>query len=549
MNNKEQKIVGIYCRVSTLDQAREGHSLEEQEKRLRARCVSDNNIVYKVYTDAGVSAKDTNRPAYQKMMADMRAGKINLILALKMDRLSRSIVDFEEFFNEIKKYNCEVNFLFENIDTTGAAGMMFARILEVFAQFERELIKERTIIGLEGAVNKGHFCGAPPLGYKKDKETKQWLIDEEEAKIVREIFDLCLKGKSYYQISKIMQDKYPTLIACYRKDKKTKEKKAIYRTWKDSSLSVILNNKCYIGIYEHGKRVKGKEVIEYHNVPKIIEEDIFYECQKNISNNMRNYYRSKEYLFMQKVKCPECGRILACNYSKKPNGKEYLYYRCKDCGTYIREDWLENAMIEKLNELLGLYCILEKSYFAMDAKLAEEFNNCKTNNKIRFTLDTRSIEDKLFCLTSNEFLYWFWEQADYHTKCQFIQEYIDTIQVKKHGKKNVKIELLDLQLKRNKVQQLMELKEKNMIDVMVDYKGTRCSQASFKTEKEAFNYVEILNKRYDFDIIDVAENGNYIADSSKLFKIINVEPTRAIEKKRTLFLELNEYTQERATMY
>ena len=88
--NNGKVIVGIYTRVSTLDQVREGHSLEEQEKRLRAYCEAKGYEVYKVYTDAGISGKSTsNRPAYKKMMGEMKKGKFNLILALKMDRLSR----------------------------------------------------------------------------------------------------------------------------------------------------------------------------------------------------------------------------------------------------------------------------------------------------------------------------------------------------------------------------------------------------------------------------------------------------------------------------
>lgn len=167
MMNNEEKLVAIYTRVSTTDQAREGHSLEEQEKRLRAMCEANNYKVFKVYTDAGISGKSTeNRPAYQQMIKDMKKKRFNLIMAFKMDRISRSIVDFETFFNEIKKYNCGIEFLCEKIDTNGAAGMMFARILGIFAQFERELIKERTLVGVESAVNKGHFGGKPPLGYK-----------------------------------------------------------------------------------------------------------------------------------------------------------------------------------------------------------------------------------------------------------------------------------------------------------------------------------------------------------------------------------------------
>ncbi len=96
MFSEDKKLVAIYTRVSTIDQAREGHSLEEQEKRLRAMCEANGYEVYKVYIDAGISGKSTeNRPAYIQMLKDMRKHKFNLILAFKMDRLSRSIIDFE----------------------------------------------------------------------------------------------------------------------------------------------------------------------------------------------------------------------------------------------------------------------------------------------------------------------------------------------------------------------------------------------------------------------------------------------------------------------
>ena len=218
----------------------------EQEKRLKARCVSNDYVVYKVYTDAGISGKSVeNRPAYQQMLKDMKKVKFNLIVAFKMDRLSRSIIDFEEIFNELKKYNCGIEFLCENIDTTGAVGMMFARILGIFAQFERELIKERILVGVESVVNKGHIGGKPPLGYKHKLDDsgkhklKEWEIDKDEAEIVKEIFELYASGKTYFQISKILKEKYPNVISSIRINKETWEEKIIYRKWNDSSISRV----------------------------------------------------------------------------------------------------------------------------------------------------------------------------------------------------------------------------------------------------------------------------------------------------------------------
>lgn len=552
MNNEEQeqKLVAIYTRVSTTNQAREGHSLEEQEKRIRARCLSDNNIVYKVYTDAGISGKNAdNRPAYQQMMKDMKKGKFNLIMAFKMDRLSRSVIDFEYFFNDIKKYNCEVQFIEGNIDTTGAAGMLFARILEVFAQFERELIKERTLVGVESAVNKGHFGGKPPLGYKtklddEGKKLKEWIINEDEAKIVREIFELCASGKTYFQISNILKEKYPKVISSIRKDKKTNEDKITYRSWTDSSISCILNNKCYMGTYEYRKSIDNKETIEIVDiVPKIVSDDLFNDCQDMIFRNGRNYYRSKRYLFIQRLVCPKCGRIMACNGCKNKMKKDYLYYKCKDCGTYIREELIEKALMSELNNLFELSNLISENYYITDKKAANDFNNCRLDHRLRFAIDESIIEEKRKALTKND-LNELWNMTSYETKCEFIGKYVDKITIKEYKTSRNKItsvEITDLKLKPNKVNELLDYTNGNMVDKIIGTGVYKASISTMKHEKDALEYIELLKKKHKIMVYTLSEDYDYYLDVL-LFKIIKVKPKSVIEKEKTIYLYLTEPT-------
>ena len=552
MNNEEQeqKLVAIYTRVSTTNQAREGHSLEEQEKRIRARCLSDNNIVYKVYTDAGISGKNAdNRPAYQQMMKDMKKKRFNLIMAFKMDRLSRSVIDFEYFFNDIKKYNCEVQFIEGNIDTTGAAGMLFARILEVFAQFERELIKERTLVGVESAVNKGHFGGKPPLGYKtklddEGKKLKEWIINEDEAKIVREIFELCASGKTYFQISNILKEKYPKVISSIRKDKKTNEDKITYRSWTDSSISCILNNKCYMGTYEYRKSIDNKETIEIIDiVPKIVSEDLFNDCQDMIFRNGRNYYRSKRYLFIQRLVCPKCGRIMACNGCKNKMKKDYLYYKCKDCGTYIREELIEKALMSELNNLFELSNLISENYYITDKKAANDFNNCRLDHRLRFAIDESIIEEKRKALTKND-LNELWNMTSYETKCEFIGKYVDKITIKEYKTSRNKItsvEITDLKLKPNKVNELLDYTNGNMVDKIIGTGVYKASISTMKHEKDALEYIELLKKKHKIMVYTLSEDYDYYLDVL-LFKIIKVKPKSVIEKGKTIYLYLTEPT-------
>ena len=547
---EEQKLVAIYTRVSTTDQAREGHSLEEQEKRLRAMCEANNHKVYKVYTDAGISGKSTeNRPAYQQMMKDMRKGKFNLIMAFKMDRISRSIVDFETFFNEIKKYNCGIEFLCEKIDTNGAAGMMFARILGIFAQFERELIKERTLVGVESAVNKGHFGGKPPLGYKTKldedgKKLKEWIINEDEAKIVKEIFELCASGKTYFQISNILKEKYPNVISSIKKDKETNEEKITYRSWTDSSISCILNNKCYMGTYEYRKSLDNKETIEIADVvPKIVSEDLFNDCQDMIFRNGRNYYRSKRYLFIQRLVCPKCGRIMACNGCKNKMKKDYLYYKCKDCGTYIREELIEKALMSELNNLFELSNLISENYYITDKKTANDFNNCRLDHRLRFAIDESIIEEKRKALTKND-LNELWNMTSYETKCDFICKYIDKITIKEYKtarNKITSVQITDLKLKPNKVNELLDYTKGNIIDKIIGSGVNKATISTMKHEKDAKEYIELLRKKYKVAVFECFDEKDYFLNSL-LFKIIKIKPKSFIEKEKTLGLMLLEDT-------
>ena len=138
---EEEIDVALYKRVSTDDQAREGHSLEEQERLMRNHCEIQKYRVYKVYSDEGFSGKETTkRKQFNKMMADMKAGKFKKIIALKLDRITRDLYDFVSFTRTTDKYNCGFEFVLEKFDTTSPSGRMILNILGVFAQFEREMI-------------------------------------------------------------------------------------------------------------------------------------------------------------------------------------------------------------------------------------------------------------------------------------------------------------------------------------------------------------------------------------------------------------------------
>ena len=156
--NEERKVAGIYIRVSTEDQAREGFSLGEQKEKLLQLCNFKEYEVFKVYKDAGISAKDmAHRPAFQEMLADMKKGKINYIVAYKLDRVTRSVRDLEELIAVLEKHNTYLVCDRDDVNTSTANGRFFVRMLKVLSQLEIEIVSERTKFGLNGAIKSGHL--------------------------------------------------------------------------------------------------------------------------------------------------------------------------------------------------------------------------------------------------------------------------------------------------------------------------------------------------------------------------------------------------------
>ena len=335
---EERKVAGIYIRVSTEDQAREGFSLGEQEEKLKQLCDYKGYEVYKVYCDAGISAKDMeHRPKFQEMLKDMKDGKINYIVAYKLDRVTRSVRDLEELISQLEKYNTYLVCDRDDVNTSTANGRFFVRMLTVLSQLEIEIVSERTKFGLNGAIKSGHLPGQVALGFKKDGNRKT-IIDPATAPIVKRVFDLYLQGKTFLQISNIFN-----------------EEKVLNKNWKDTHIERIINNRLYMGDYEMYKRLKEWKNVEpviYMNVvDPIIPRYIWEECQAQKIINQRTYTRDRVYTFFQKLKCPKCGKIMKCKGSGGKR-KKYVYYNCEDCHENIRESYVEEEFEKIVGQLL-----------------------------------------------------------------------------------------------------------------------------------------------------------------------------------------------------
>ena len=333
--DNEKKVAGLYIRVSTEDQAREGFSLPEQEKRLRAMCEYKGYEIYKLYKDAGISAKTGNyRPAFEELLQDIREKKCNTIVVLKLDRLTRSVFDLEGIMRFLEENNAYLDCANEEINTTNSSGKLVARMLTSVSQNEIERTSERTKFGLVGAIKEGHIPGKNPLSYKRDG--KKLVIDPLTKDIVKRIYDLYFEGKSYSNIATIFN-----------------QEEVLGKTnWRDTGILRIISNEIYKGDFVSGK-IFNKPIYYENVVEPIVSRELWENCQVQKKKNQKSYMRTQTYIFLQKLKCPKCGRILAGGASHKLKlDKWYFYYRCEDCKNNIKEEVIENSVKTLLADIL-----------------------------------------------------------------------------------------------------------------------------------------------------------------------------------------------------
>ncbi len=547
--DNERKVAGVYIRVSTEDQAREGFSLGEQEEKLLQLCKFKELEVYKVYKDAGISAKDMeHRPQFQEMLKDMKEGKLNYIVAYKLDRITRSVRDLEELISVLEQYNCFLLCDRDDVNTSTANGRFFVRMLTVLSQLEIEIVSERTKFGLNGAIKSGHIPGQRPFGYKS-AEDKRMVIDNATRPYVEKIFDMYLEGKSFQQ------------IANYFKENNIYPKK----NWKDTTIQKIIDNKIYMGDYEQYKRIGKQENLEpivYMNVVEpIISRAKWEECQRQKERNQRTYTRDRIYTFFQRLKCPNCSRIMKCKGSGGTKRK-YMYYTCEHCRINFNEDHVECLLRDFIYDLLE-YDMAVKNFFLPvlgdktnidTTSIDKEIRDLeKQRNRIKnlyikgiveiddFKEDYKLIEDKLANLESkklelvnletfnysphellaerdlekekmirldtlNSVLKTKWNGMDKSEKQEFISKFIDTIEIKKDSKGNLILEKINF--RNGFIRQLVKFYDAGIFDVAVPVmvgNKEKCIKGGRMNEEQLDKYLSKMNEHFETSFYEMYE--------------------------------------------
>ena len=349
---------GIYVRVSTDDQRDNGYSIDSQLRMIKEYCEKNDYSIVEVYNDAGYSGKDLMRPAMQKLLADIKLKKIDKLIAIKVDRLTRNNYDGFWLLNYCEEHDVKIELILEPYDVSTANGEMIFGMNLVFGQRERKEIGARTKRGLEEMAREKIHPSKAPYGYIRNPETGHLEIEPIEAEVVKEIFSLCKQGNSTRNIASIMKEEN-----AYLKQGK----------WKADRVYKILTNSIYIGIFAFGKyRRKEKDILyikEYCN--PIIDEITWNSTRANLEKNKHANYGEHIHLFSGIVKCPNCGKILSSTNSFKYSGtpKEKIYYHltcknpnCKNKGLHYSSDKIEKALSRILNELT-------KYIYDMDSEL------------------------------------------------------------------------------------------------------------------------------------------------------------------------------------
>jgi len=194
-------LAAIYVRVSTQEQATQGFSLNAQQEALENYASALGYEIFKIYRDEGKSAKDLKRPEMTQMLTDAESGKFSAIFIYKLDRFSRSIKDLILTIDRLKDWGIDFISLQDRIETASASGKLMFHIIGAFAEFERNIIGDRTKFGMQRKAREGGFITKAPRGYKL--VNKKLTVSESDAECVKEIFKEFLNTKiSLTQLAK-----------------------------------------------------------------------------------------------------------------------------------------------------------------------------------------------------------------------------------------------------------------------------------------------------------------------------------------------------------
>jgi DNA invertase Pin-like site-specific DNA recombinase len=346
----------IYTRKSTaagLEQ--EFNSLDAQ----REACVSyiqrqqGWTLLPERYDDGGFTGANTERPAFQRLLTDIEATKIDVVVVYKVDRLSRSLLDFAKVMERFNASGASFVSVTQNFSTADAMGRLTLNMLMSFAEFEREMIGERTRDKIAAARRKGKWTGGVvPLGYTVVE--KRLVVDELEAVVVREAFALYLEHRSALAVAHLLNERHRSTKSHRSGNGKTRSA----RSWNKADVLRVLRTPIY------GGYMRSNGALHPGEHPALIDGDTYARVQAildDATGQTTNHGRNPDYILRGLLRCACCGSAFTPASTRKEN-TEYRYYRCVKRDKEGRDacpsaplpaDAIEGYVIERLREAVA----------------------------------------------------------------------------------------------------------------------------------------------------------------------------------------------------
>lgn len=276
-------------------------------------------LVDESYDDGGFTGANMERPAFQRLLQDVDAGRVDVVVVYKVDRLSRSLLDFAKVMERLNAAGASFVSVTQNFSTADAMGRLTLNMLMSFAEFEREMISERTRDKVAAARRKGLWTGGrAPLGY--DVKDKRLVVNEYEATVVREAFELYLQHQQASTVARLLNE-------VGRKTKRHEARSGATRAarkWTTQDVLRLLRSPLYAGFVPYGDEMHPGE----HS--PIVDRATFHQVQDMLEGRgpgIQYHGRNPDYVLRGLLRCGLCGEAMTPGSTRK-GAREYRYYRC-----------------------------------------------------------------------------------------------------------------------------------------------------------------------------------------------------------------------------
>ena len=355
----------IYARYSSHAQREE--SIDGQLHECYNFAAHAGLNVVKEYIDRALTATSDQRPAFQQMISESASRGFDTVLVYALDRFARDRYDAAVYRKRLKDNGVRIISVTQPIDDS-PEGVLIESLLEGLAEYYSKNLARGVMRGMrENAINCKAVGGICPTGYKIDRSTMKYVIDEEKAGIIREVFKLYGDGMTMVDIIK----------TCNERGYRTNRGKRFTR----NSLSTILKNRKYIGIY------KFDDIEIEGGMPAIVDAGTFEKVQKRLAMGNKNKSRKNddvEFLLSGKLYCGHCGKPMVGTSGTGKGGQVYYYYSCRQHGnkcvkTAERKEKLERFVIDYITEEF----LTDENIDMMADLIMQEMDNDEWSQRIR----------------------------------------------------------------------------------------------------------------------------------------------------------------------